>query len=109
MENQDATFTIGEFGRRAGVTVRTLRFYEEFGLLIPTQQNTSGHRMYGLAELAKLQQIQSLKFIGYSLQEIKRLLEVNEDAFSQLKNSLPLQHQLLTEKRDELDRAIEAG
>lgn len=64
MENNETTFTIGEFGRRARITVRTLRFYEELELLISPRQNSAGHRLYGLAELAKLQQIQSLKFLG---------------------------------------------
>lgn len=64
MKNQGPAFTISEFGKRARITVRTLRFYEELGLLVPAQQNSSGHRLYGLAELAKLQQIQSLKCGG---------------------------------------------
>lgn len=108
MENQEPFFTISEFGKRARITVRTLRFYEEIGVLKPTQQNSSGHRLYGLTELAKLQQIQSLKFLGYSLQEIKKLIENDRDAVTQLNKSLPLQHNLLTEKRNELNRAIEA-
>ncbi|WP_102272153.1 MerR family transcriptional regulator [Cytobacillus massiliigabonensis] len=108
MENKAPAFTISEFGRRARITVRTLRFYEEIELLIPTQQNSAGHRLYGLAELAKLQLIQSLKFLGYSLQEIKSLIGNDTPAFAQLEKSLPLQHKLLTEKRDELNRAIEA-
>ncbi|WP_394184116.1 MerR family transcriptional regulator [Metabacillus halosaccharovorans] len=108
MENQEPFFTISEFGKRARITVRTLRFYEEIGLLKPTQQNSSGHRLYGLTELAKLQLIQSLKFLGYSLQEIKKLIENDTDAVAQLNKSLPLQHNLLTEKRNELNRAIEA-
>ncbi|MBW8350652.1 MerR family transcriptional regulator [Bacillus sp. IITD106] len=108
MGNNELVFTIGEFGRRARITIRTLRFYEELGLLIPQRQNSSGHRLYGLAELAKLQLIQSLKFLGYSLQEIKNLIGNDTNAFIQLEESLPLQHKLLTEKRDELNRAIEA-
>lgn len=108
MDYQEPTFTIGEFGERAKITIRTLRYYEELGLLVPVQKNSSGHRLYGLAELAKLQQIQSLKFLGYSLQEIKSLIGDDADAITQLKNSLPLQRKLLTEKRDDLNRAIEA-
>lgn len=108
MGNNEPAFTIGEFSKRARITVRTLRFYEELGLLIPKQQNSSGHRLYGLAELVKLQQIQSLKLLGYSLQEIKNLIENDTNTFIQLEKSLPWQHKLLTEKRDELNRAIEA-
>lgn len=88
--------------------MRTLRFYEEIGLLVPMQKNNSAHRLYGLSELAILQQIQSLKFLGYSLQEIKAVIGNDVDAFVPLEKPLPLQHRLLTEKRDELKRAIKA-
>ncbi|WP_062049700.1 MerR family transcriptional regulator [Bacillus sp. JCM 19034] len=108
MENQEQTFTISEFGRRARITVRTLRFYEELGLLVPSRQNHLGHRIYGLGELAKLQQIQSLKFLGYSLQEIKSLLQSESKSVEHLEQSLPLQLKMLMEKRDELNRAIDA-
>ncbi|PYZ96758.1 MerR family transcriptional regulator [Alteribacter lacisalsi] len=105
---QQSMFTIREFGRRAGVTERTLRFYEEKGLLIASKQNSAGHRLYGIAELKKLQQIQSLKFIGLSLEEIRQLIEKDDAAVMELGPSLETQHTLLTEKRDELNRAIEA-
>lgn len=108
MDNKKSDFTISEFGKQARVSVRTLRFYEEIGLLVSMRKNSSGHRLYGLVELAKLQQIQSLKFLGYSLQEIKDLMESDACVFVQLEKSLPMQHRLLTEKRDELNRAIEA-
>lgn len=108
MEDKETTFTIGEFGKRARITVRTLRFYEEIGLLKPKQQNKAGHRLYGLEELTIVQLIQSLKYLGYSLEEIKGLINNDSNAFEQLTKSLPLQHKLLTKKRNELDKAIEA-
>ncbi|WP_240378010.1 MerR family transcriptional regulator [Bacillus piscicola] len=108
MEKHEHVFTISEFGKRARTTVRTLRFYEELGLLIPAKQNRSGHKLYGFEDLAKLQQIQSLKFLGYSLQEIKSLMDNKSDDFKQLEESLPWQHKLLTEKKNELNQAIEA-
>ncbi|WP_342535798.1 MerR family transcriptional regulator [Sporosarcina sp. FSL K6-3508] len=108
MDTEEYAFTISEFGKRTTTTVRTLRFYEKLELLIPTKQNASGHKLYGFKELTKLQQIQSLKFLGYSLQEIKNLIDNDSDASQQLEKSLPWQHALLTEKRDELNRSIEA-
>lgn len=99
-------YTISEFGMKTGISTRTLRFYEEIGLLYPSDRNTSGHRLYGLSALATLQQIQSLKFIGYSLQEIKNFLEERSTSMDHLESSLPLQKKLLMEKRDELNRAI---
>lgn len=108
MSTLKTTFTIGEFAKKARVTVRTLRFYQELGLLVPTKQNETGHRLYGLDELAKLQQIQALKFMGFSLQEIKGLLGENVDAATQLKKSLPTQWKVLHEKKKEIELAIKA-
>lgn len=108
MENQKNTFTIGEFGKRTTTTVRTLRYYEELGLLTPTKKNESGHRLYGSKDLGRLQKIQSLKFLGYSLQEIKNLIDNETEVSKQFETSLSWQHKLLTEKRKELNRAIEA-
>ncbi|MCG5104096.1 MerR family transcriptional regulator [Oceanobacillus alkalisoli] len=108
MNQETPKFSIREFSKRARITVRTLRFYEELGLLVPTERNESGHRLYGLNELAKLQQIQSMKFLGYPLQEIKEFIKDEIEVAAQLEKSLPWQHKLLTEKRDELNRSIEA-
>lgn len=108
MNHQRPTYTIGEFGRRARITVRTLRFYEEIGILKAERQNESGHRLYGMEELARLQQIQALKFLGYSLQEIKNLLEDDTNSLALLGKSLPLQHKLLNEKKDQIHQALDA-
>lgn len=106
---KDKTYTISEFARRTGLTVRTLRFYEEVNLLVPKNFNDAGHRLYGIDELTTLQQIQSLKFIGYSLQEIQQLLQESTPPSSEsFEASLSMQHKLLTEKRDEIDRAKNA-
>lgn len=101
-------FTISEFGKRSTTTVRTLRYYEELGLLVPTNRNAAGHKLYGFDDLTKLQQIQSLKFLGYSLQDIKSLVKEEADVSVQLEESLHWQHQLLTEKRKELNQRIDA-
>lgn len=66
---------IGEVAKLTGLTVRTLRFYDQTGLLSPSQYTESGHRLYGEADIARLQQILSLKDLGFSLTEIKRFME----------------------------------
>ncbi|MGX8792946.1 MerR family transcriptional regulator [Oceanobacillus sp. M60] len=101
-------YTIGEFGAKTGFSTRTLRFYEELGILYPSKRNESGHRLYGLEELAALQRIQSLKFIGYSLQEIKELLDKEEITLENFVDSVPVQRKVLVHKREELNRAIAA-
>ncbi len=61
---------IGEFARRAGVTARTVRYYESLGLLEPGERQGAGFRYYTEAELARLQKINDLKELGLSLEEI---------------------------------------
>jgi DNA-binding transcriptional MerR regulator len=66
---------VGELARRTGLSVRTLHYYDEIGLLSPAQHTASRHRLYGAPELLRLQQIKSLRQLGFSLEEIRRLLD----------------------------------
>lgn len=66
--------SIKEVKKRTGVTVRTLRYYDQIGLLLPAGKTEGGHRLYGERELIKLQEIQFLKSLGFSLGEIKEML-----------------------------------
>jgi DNA-binding transcriptional MerR regulator len=63
-----------EFARQAGVTVRTLHVYDRLDLLKPAAVTESGYRLYGEAELARLEQILALRFVGFTLEQIKELL-----------------------------------
>jgi DNA-binding transcriptional MerR regulator len=65
---------IGEFAQRAGVTPRTVRYYESLGLLGPSEREGSGFRYYTEAELARLQKINALKELGLSLEEVTTVL-----------------------------------
>ncbi|KON85370.1 MerR family transcriptional regulator [Rossellomorea marisflavi] len=69
---------INEVKKMSGVSVRTLRYYDQIGLLIPAGKTDGGHRLYTSAELKKLQQIQFLKSIGFQLAEIGEILESKE-------------------------------
>ncbi len=64
-----------EFAVKAGVTVRTLHFYDRIGLLVPSAREENGYRLYGDADLERLEQILALRFVGFELERIKRLLE----------------------------------
>jgi DNA-binding transcriptional MerR regulator len=66
---------VGELARRTGLTVRALHHYDEIGLLRPSLRTPSGHRLYAGADVSRLQQIQSLRMLGFPLDEIRRLLE----------------------------------
>lgn len=61
---------IGELAKRAGVTPRTIRYYESLGLLGPSERQGSGFRYYTEAELTRLQKINAFKELGLSLEEI---------------------------------------
>lgn len=67
-------YSIKELGKLAGVTTRTLRYYDEIGLLLPSYISESGYRMYKEKEVDLLQQILFYKALGLELKEIKKLL-----------------------------------
>ena len=96
---------VSEFAEKAGVTVRTLHHYDRLGLLRPKGRTQAGYRMYGEREMARLQQIATLKFIGVPLKQIKTLLDRQS---LDLAATLRLQKRLLSEKRRRIDLALQA-
>lgn len=65
---------VGELAKRTGVSVRTLHHYDEIGLLSPSHRTEAGHRLYAEREIARFQQITSLRQLGFSLEEIRAFL-----------------------------------
>jgi DNA-binding transcriptional MerR regulator len=98
-------YRASEFASLAGITVRTLHHYDRLGLLKPSGRTTAGYRMYGERDFARLQQIVTLKFIGFPLKDIKDLLD--RDRFD-LPAALRLQREIIAEKRRRLDLAVSA-
>ncbi|MEI3612445.1 MerR family transcriptional regulator [Pseudogracilibacillus sp. SO30301A] len=66
--------SIKEVTKQTGISVRTLRYYDEINLLPPAGKTEGGHRLYGEKELKKLQEIQFLKTLGFNLKEISDML-----------------------------------
>ncbi len=66
---------VGDVAKRTGVSVRTLHHYDELGLLTPARRTRSGHRLYGAREIRRLQQIRSLQQLGFSLEDVRRLID----------------------------------
>jgi DNA-binding transcriptional MerR regulator len=97
-------YKVHEFAELAGVTVRALHHYDRLGLLKPRSRTESGYRLYGDSDLARLEQIVVLKFLGLPLKEIRELLTRESD----LRDSLRRQQTVLAEKRGQLDAAIGA-
>lgn len=70
MKNNDL-LTVGELAKEMDITVRTLQYYDKEGLLKPSEKSEGGRRLYTKKDMVKLHQIISLKYLGFSLDEIK--------------------------------------
>lgn len=103
-------YSSGQFARLAGVSLKTIRFYDKKNILKPSYVNPSGARFYTEEDFAKLQQILLLKYLGFSLEDIK---ELAIDATDQhlLLNSLQLQKKLVRDRMEQMqlvETAIES-
>jgi DNA-binding transcriptional MerR regulator len=96
-------YTVQKLGQIAGISTRTLRYYDEFGILKPARINSSGYRIYGQAEVDRLQQILFYRELGVSLESIKDI--VTAPAFDGAQ-ALRDHRQKLLEKREQLDLLI---
>ena len=96
-------YTITELAKIAGISTRTLRFYDQIGLLKPAGTNASGYRVYGSSEIDLLQQIMYYRELGVNLAGSKKL------CIPKISMSLTLLRStwMLIEERDRLDRLIE--
>ena len=99
------TYLPHEFAKRAGVTIRALHHYDRLGLLKPSGRTAAGYRVYSDRDFARLEQIVALKFIGFPLSQIRDLLRRPD---TDLSTALRQQREILAEKRDHLDRAVQA-
>lgn len=95
------SWKIGEMTHRTGLTVRTLHFYEELGLIGPVSRTPSGHRLYQSADLIRIQQIKAYKQLGISLPEIKPLLG---GSYSQLQSAVSKQLVQVQRQRQALEQ-----
>ena len=83
--------------------MRALHHYDRLGLLKPTGRSSAAHRLYAAENFARLQQIVTLKFIGFTLHEIRKLL-----AGVDMATALRAQRAVLEQKRKQFDQAIRA-
>ncbi len=74
-----ALMTIGEAAKAAGLAATTLRYYEREGLVKPTSRSAAGYRLYEADVAERLQFIRSAKAVGFSLEDIRLLLELQTD------------------------------
>lgn len=71
----DTYFTIGELARRTGLTVKTVRFYSDTGVVPPTDRSPAGYRLYDVTALARLDLVRTLRDLGLELAAIRRVLD----------------------------------
>jgi MerR family transcriptional regulator, thiopeptide resistance regulator len=107
---------VGELARETGLTVRTLHHYDQIGLLSPSRRSASGYRLYGPEDIARLQQIRSLRLLGFPLEDIRTLLDqpnhsplrVIQLHLSRLREQMALQ-QTLIERLEALAATVAAN
>ena len=96
---------IGDLASRAGVSTRTIRYYEELGMIVPRARSNGGFRRYGEDQLRRLEIIQSLKALGFELERIRELfcLRDNVETGAELANAMV---GLLESQQEEIDRKV---
>lgn len=72
VRSENMEYTIKKLGSMAGVSTRTLRYYDEVGILKPARINSSGYRIYGKKEVDRLQQILFYRELDISIDKIKK-------------------------------------
>lgn len=105
-KREEKCYTTGVFAKMAGVTVRTIRYYDKQNILKPSYMTPSGYRLYTDEDFAKLQRILVLKYLGFSLEEI-RTMPLQSGA-SDIEESLQLQLRLIRQKKEHLQQIEEA-
>ncbi len=97
-------FSVGELAELAGVSSRTIRYYDKKGLLSPVAYSENQYRQYDKSSLLQLQQILMLKYIGFSLEEITEIFQRRKEI--SVTELLAEQRRMLLKKREQLNRVI---
>ena len=104
MTTQDGLLKIGDFARLAGTNLRTLRYYEEIGLLAPAARSQGGFRYYRDTDLNRLNMVRDLQELGLHLDRIRELMSTREQLGSRsaflgrVRAALSEQDRLLAER-----------
>lgn len=94
-------YSSGDFARMANVSIRTIRFYDKQNVLKPSYVNPSGARFYTDSDFARLQQVLLLKYLGFSLNDIKDMT-ISDTDYHFMLNSLKLQKKLVQDRIEQL-------
>lgn len=99
--NLPGYYSSGQFAKLANVSVRTIRFYDKQDILKPSFINESGARFYTDVDLARLQQILLLKYLGFSLSDIREMT-IKDSDYHLMLNSLSLQRKLIEDRIEQM-------
>lgn len=100
-------YSSGQFAKKAHVTLRTIRYYDKQNILKPSAKTSAGARLYTEADFAKLQQILLLKYLGFSLQDIREMTLASADQ-QYLLESMRVQKKLIQERIEEMQAMNDA-
>jgi DNA-binding transcriptional MerR regulator len=98
------SYTVRRVAEMAGITVRTLHHYDALGLLSPSMRSAAGYRLYGEADLLRLQQILFFRELGFPLEQIRAIVE---DPHFDEARALERHRQMLALERERISRLIE--
>jgi DNA-binding transcriptional MerR regulator len=98
-------YRVGDFARAGGVSVRTLHHYDRLGLVTPAGRDDAGYRYYTSQELVALQQVLTLRYLGFPL---RRIGELMRRPGYDVEASLRAQRRVLRERRNEIDDVASA-
>ena len=104
---KEGYYTSGQFAKMAHISVRTVRYYDKQNILKPSFVNESGARFYTDEDFVRLQQILLLKYLGFSLEEIRNMT-VGELDKQMLRNSLRLQQKLVRDQIEQMQMVVQA-
>jgi DNA-binding transcriptional MerR regulator len=71
----DTLYSIGELARRTGLTVKTIRFYSDRGIVAPTDRSPAGYRLYSIDAVARLDLVRTLRELGLDLPTIRKVVD----------------------------------
>jgi MerR family transcriptional regulator, Zn(II)-responsive regulator of zntA len=110
---KDGLLTTGEMARQSENTLRTVRFYEESGLLEPAERTEGGHRLFPVSELRKLKLVSMLRAAGFALDDIRDVLGVKgrcrcgAEASRELSERLTQQIAIMNERIDAMKHLLQ--
>ena len=95
--HKDGYYSSGEFAKKSNVSVRTIRYYDQQNILKPSLLTDEGVRFYTDSDFTRLQQILLLKYLGFTLDDIRNMT-IGDSDYHVLKNSLELQKRMIQDK-----------